>query len=346
MRICPKCGASSDDSNSFCISCGASYGAEDHGSPGNRAPALKVWLIIDAVLLVLLTCLGIFLPYPAQAAVALLGILGFIVMLVLLIAAFPAQWEKAPFLLGLAVCLILLAVSYFAFPKAELKSDCAAVITILTTSESPSSTVTLAAAPSVAPSASPAPSPSPKPTLPAILPSPSATPTPSAVPTPSAAPTPSAVPTPSATPTPSAAPTPSAVPTPSATPAPSAVPAPSVTPTPSAGAGVKPAGPAVKISAADLAAQYAENELAADRTYKDKLIEVCGVFKSLSVDFGRIQVLIDDGKYQSPTVICCVFDSKYADLLAGLRTGDRITIRGICSGKSDTVQIDQCALVE
>jgi hypothetical protein len=102
----------------------------------------------------------------------------------------------------------------------------------------------------------------------------------------------------------------------------------------------------ILVTARSLTAQYAENELSADRDYRDNLVQVSGVFSSLSVESGQIKVLIGDGTNWNTDYISCWFDYAYADKLIDLRTGDRIVVQGTCIGKSDTVRIDQCIPVE
>ena len=389
MKICQNCGAEGDGSGSVCISCGLPYDAPDvkltpvetHGDvelPKNKKPSLKIWLIVDAVLVALLVCLTLFLPYPAQAYLVLACAVGLVAMLVLLVAAIPAGWNKLPLALLVAVFLIPPVVAYV-FPNRELAQNSSAVLSMFrapgTPAPSPSapmpvtptpaasmeSAVTAAitaASPSApaAPSPSlpppPAPSPSPSPT-PSLSPTPSSSPAPSPLPasSPSPAPSPSSVPSAVASPLPSPSPSLS----PSVSPAPfppgqfsSPAPFPSLPlPTPVPAASVEPSSrppePILAVSTSELFTQYDENELAADRAYKGKTVQVSGVFRSLSIDAGRLLVVISDGGTAN---INCYFDYAYASQLIDMHAGNHLALQGICMGKSPALRIERCTLVK
>lgn len=102
----------------------------------------------------------------------------------------------------------------------------------------------------------------------------------------------------------------------------------------------------IAVSAADLHAQYEENELAADKIYKDKIVEVSGTFDRLSITLGQIQVWLTDGGEWSLIDVCCVFDEKYSDQVSALKTGDVITVQGICGGQALSVSITDCVRVK
>jgi hypothetical protein len=99
------------------------------------------------------------------------------------------------------------------------------------------------------------------------------------------------------------------------------------------------------ISAADLHSEYYENELAADKLYKGNELQVTGVFDRLSITLGQIQVWVSDGEEWSLVSICCNFDDESSDQVESLKTGDPVSIKGVCLGKSVSVGLDHCILI-
>jgi hypothetical protein len=122
------------------------------------------------------------------------------------------------------------------------------------------------------------------------------------------------------------------------TPAPPAVAGPPITPAPPAvaGAPIKPAGeekpPPLAIRANDLHAAYAANEVAADRQYRARWLDVTGTVQDIKRDpSGAAVVELQSGEKYWP--VRCKFARQDEDAVAGLAKGRVVTVRGLCAGR-------------
>jgi len=101
---------------------------------------------------------------------------------------------------------------------------------------------------------------------------------------------------------------------------------------------------AIPVTATKLYADYQANEIAADNTYKGKLIEVSGTVDNIGKD-------ILDSPYVSLKtsdlfgVQCMLDDSAIAEASA-LAKGTKVTLRGRVSGKLGSVLVRECVLVK
>lgn len=106
------------------------------------------------------------------------------------------------------------------------------------------------------------------------------------------------------------------------------------------------AEPALDISAADLAKAYEDNEVNADKQYKDKMVNVTGKIVDISVVLGNTAVTLSDGKDFSLNLVHCSFkDQAEIDKVAKLKKGETITINGKVEGKSVSVVINDSKIV-
>ena len=104
-------------------------------------------------------------------------------------------------------------------------------------------------------------------------------------------------------------------------------------------------GPAHKVSARRLWAEYDENGVAADQKYKDKIIEVTGVVDTIDKDItDTIYIKLKTGQYSS--MAYCYLAAKHTNEAASLRKGQTITLRGKCDGKLMGINLRGCVLVE
>ncbi|GEM_PF-2148178 len=109
----------------------------------------------------------------------------------------------------------------------------------------------------------------------------------------------------------------------------SSLPAPKLSPNPSTIGNSSP-----KIDAASLFAEYEANEVAADLKYKDKQLEVSGTITNFRTDLTGNPVIffgISAGGYSG---VEATFGKDKASNIATLSKGQKITIIGICAGKS------------
>jgi len=96
------------------------------------------------------------------------------------------------------------------------------------------------------------------------------------------------------------------------------------------------------ISADDLLQEFNNNEIAANRSFKDQIVTVSGVIDK-----------IDSGLFGSPYLtlrtkglfsVQCFFEKNDMDALAQLRSGQSVTITGVCQGKFMNILIKSCRL--
>lgn len=108
---------------------------------------------------------------------------------------------------------------------------------------------------------------------------------------------------------------------------------------------VKQEEPAITVSAADLAKAYEDNEVNADKSYKDKNAVITGIVSDIGVSMGMTYVVLDSGVDFSITNIQCFFkEQAEIDKVANLNKGDTVTIQGKIDGKSMNVGVNDCVL--
>lgn len=102
---------------------------------------------------------------------------------------------------------------------------------------------------------------------------------------------------------------------------------------------------AIKVSAVNLAKAYEENEVSADKSYKDKTVEVSGKIEDIGVVAGQTYVVLSAEKDFAITNVQCFFkEQAEIDKVANLKKGDSVTIQGKVDGKSMNVGVNGCTL--
>ena len=96
----------------------------------------------------------------------------------------------------------------------------------------------------------------------------------------------------------------------------------------------------VIISPADLLKAYEADETAANVAYLDKIVEVEGNVKSINILEKGISLSLDAGSEMSS--IICEFES--ADALAGVKTGDKVKVKGFCTGYLTDIVLVRCSI--
>ncbi len=87
-----------------------------------------------------------------------------------------------------------------------------------------------------------------------------------------------------------------------------------------------------KISAYQLFKEYESNVIAADQKYKGKILEVDGIVREIGKDFQGSLYLVLTGADIQIIGVQCYFSTAHANALALVRKGERITVKGKCSG--------------
>ena len=103
--------------------------------------------------------------------------------------------------------------------------------------------------------------------------------------------------------------------------------------------------PSIEILATDLIQAYGDNEVRADKEYKNKKIKITGVVDSIDTTLDQTSILLTDGAEFSFTGVQCFFAEEYLDQIAELNKGDTITIEGKVDGyvAGLNVVINNCA---
>jgi len=138
--------------------------------------------------------------------------------------------------------------------------------------------------------------------------------------TPAPAPEPATTPTPTPTPTETQATTPALapMPTPASPPAQESAPAPAT----------------IKITAAELNAEYEANEIRADARYKGKLVEVSGFVTDIGTSrtTGQAVICIAGSPDDILSAITAYISDDYKAKVAIIDKGHKVIVMGICEG--------------
>ncbi len=97
-----------------------------------------------------------------------------------------------------------------------------------------------------------------------------------------------------------------------------------------------------KVTAREVAQAFDENEVAANLKYENKIGEVTGTISSISKDFGSYNIMLNAIDF---TGVVLRFDGDVAAQLAELKTGQRITAKGMCDGMSFNVEFESCVIL-
>lgn len=101
----------------------------------------------------------------------------------------------------------------------------------------------------------------------------------------------------------------------------------------------------IKVSANEFLQAYEDNEVKADKTYKNKTVLLTGEITEIGVSFGSTYVILSSGEGYSFTGARCFFeDDSEIDKVAELKDGDTVTIQGIVDAKSIYIGVKDCVL--
>jgi hypothetical protein len=101
------------------------------------------------------------------------------------------------------------------------------------------------------------------------------------------------------------------------------------------------AEPALAVSTVVLGDAYAENEIAADRIYRNKRLDITGRIENISEILGTVRVDLEAPQNIS---VSCRFDDSQRDSVASLKTGQSVTLEGMNDGLTGKyfIEIDNC----
>jgi hypothetical protein len=107
---------------------------------------------------------------------------------------------------------------------------------------------------------------------------------------------------------------------------------------------VKNEAPAFNMEATKLASDYAENDVVADKKYKDKIVVVKGKIYEIGKDPLGQPFIVIGGREFGFGAVKCVFARGKDSSVAVLSKGKVVSVRGKVSGKIVTVQIEDSSL--
>jgi aspartyl/asparaginyl-tRNA synthetase len=94
-----------------------------------------------------------------------------------------------------------------------------------------------------------------------------------------------------------------------------------------------------------LAKAYEDNEVNADKNYKNKTVLISGKVSDIGVVLDQTYVVLSAEKEFAVTQVQCFFQDKpEIDKVATLKKGDNVKIQGVVEGKSMNVSVRKCVL--
>ncbi len=104
---------------------------------------------------------------------------------------------------------------------------------------------------------------------------------------------------------------------------------------------------AIKVTALKIVNDYKENGVAADSTYKGKIIEVTGTVKTIDKDIlGTPYISLESYEYAIVDHVQCMFPRSSAAELATVAKGQKITLRGKVLTKTGNILVEDCSIVK
>ncbi len=98
------------------------------------------------------------------------------------------------------------------------------------------------------------------------------------------------------------------------------------------------------LTASQLANEYNLDPTASDVKFIDRIIEVTGKISDISTDQNEAIVFILRDNEMETGILCTLTQEAKADA-AALKPGDKITIRGMCTGMLFEVVLNKCVIV-
>ena len=108
--------------------------------------------------------------------------------------------------------------------------------------------------------------------------------------------------------------------------------------------------PAVKISAHELSASFAQSDSLANLKFLGKIIEIEGIVKNIEMPDSNISVIVVSGNNEMSSVRCTM-DSSFNNKSIQIDIGSPYTIKGICTGYNadellgSDVLMNRCVIV-
>jgi DNA/RNA endonuclease YhcR with UshA esterase domain len=100
---------------------------------------------------------------------------------------------------------------------------------------------------------------------------------------------------------------------------------------------------AITITAVEFYGQYEQSETLANAKYINKVIEVTGTIAAIQTSDKSCSILLDA---EQPTgAVNCVFSNEGKNRIMSLKKGQKMTVKGKCSGFLMDVNLVDCVMV-
>jgi len=99
----------------------------------------------------------------------------------------------------------------------------------------------------------------------------------------------------------------------------------------------------ISIESLQLAKEYRENEIRAESVYKGKMLKISGTIVDFGSSSGKYYVFFADSR--GIYLIRAYFRASEINKLVNLSKGQRITILGLCKGKSGYLEIEDTIIL-
>ncbi len=109
---------------------------------------------------------------------------------------------------------------------------------------------------------------------------------------------------------------------------------------------VEQAEAAKSVDATALFEEFSSDETAANEKYLDQIVQVCGSVASVSEGDGDAQITIQLATGGMGVVLCSLDPEKYSDIPSGIKEGQQVCLKGICTGYLMDVVLDRCVLAQ
>lgn len=100
----------------------------------------------------------------------------------------------------------------------------------------------------------------------------------------------------------------------------------------------------ISITSYQLCMEFRANEALANTKFKDKVLIVSGTINKIGKDYANKLYLSMDG-FDAVSNTACFFDPAKVTELNRLRNGQKVTIKGTCSGMAGDVALQDCLIV-
>ena len=96
--------------------------------------------------------------------------------------------------------------------------------------------------------------------------------------------------------------------------------------------------------AASLVSLYEKDEQKANKLYLGKPIDVTGTISEITNQHDTL-VNVMLGNPEAMHRVSCLLNAKHTDAIKPFKAGDKITVRGICTGYLMDVELNRCVVI-